>query len=228
MANAIIKWTVLGRSSIPDISGLPTRIQDIPKEILRMYGIIIDSEDAADSSSDDDVLVIDEYPVTIPQVRIETDASKFVIPAKPAQTSVVNSTVHDSPKKEPSRPKNVKSKAMEKDEMKHHIVSYCELCKKLVTDLSLPQHKKRHCFQSGCLDLILDEVDRIRHMKMHDHPTKPFVCKWCKKRYRFYCNVEKHHKVCKALRKAKDTWRRPPVLELKTEPTELVEPVLLK
>jgi len=251
----------MGRSLVPDISSLPTRIEEIPKEILRMYGIVVDDEPCYDSdASDDGVLVVDEGP----QVKLHVDLTKFPIsspeplqkpPKEDVQDSnkrlrlllenqvnhcgvckedVPNESWHDHQQMCKITYCNMCKKLVldNKDHVRHHYPTLadenkkrrieltcnrplnipvqkaeCEVCKKTISEIPITEHMKLHCSQPGCLDLLLDDVDRIRHSKMHDHPTKPFACRWCKKRYRFSGYVEKHQTACRSVRKAKESWK---------------------
>lgn len=110
---------------------------------------------------------------------------------------IIDESVNKPPEPAPAVPQlksicNTKAKIVD---------NFCTICRTYLIDTE--QHRLEHCPQSGCPDWIPNPVAMAHHQRNHNnHPTKPFACQWCKKRYRFHLNMLKHHKLCKSYKKS--------------------------
>lgn len=178
------------------------RLEDIPKDVLKNYGLFIEGVDYSkdiysepniqkkviDESDDEDgKLVIDESCSATPALLKNETPPISIQPGYFELTCGV---------------KDCKYKFFELQSKTIHEKLHCCKCHELFADMKVLQsHLKTHCNFKGCLDIIENDTEREKHKKVHDHPMKPFMCNYCKKRFHYYRHSVKHREFCKDARK---------------------------
>lgn len=187
------KKSTYNKKCIFSHSQLEIRLEDVPKDVLRNYGFFIEDPDNKDISEpkkeeidddeeeDDNKLIIDE-----------SSSSKISPPIKSQSTNTELTCSY----------KDCDYKFLVTERKTVHELLHCHKCFKLLDDMKfMKSHVEKHCDFKGCLDLIENEADRAKHNKSHDHPMKPFMCNFCKKRFHFYRHCAKHRETCRDSRK---------------------------
>lgn len=173
------------------------RLEDVPKDVLRDYGFFIEDNDNKDifesnicadskeeSDEEDGKLIIDE-----------STSAKVPATNPPNKSQSTDVGLACSYKDCPYKFVLIEIKT-------EHERLHCHKCCKLFEEMKiLEAHVKKHCDFRGCLDIIENESDRAKHKKSHDHPLKPFMCNFCKKRFHYYRHCVKHRETCKESRK---------------------------